>query len=107
MAITNGNTNRNKTVISVTTSAGKVISSGNNYFPLSLLEGDDTYTLPDATENAGKQFIIDNDSEDIINVETVSLQTINGEERFTLNVNNAITLISHTGNWRIINSHII
>lgn len=107
MAATTGNTTLSRTNIVVTTSVGDVVSNPNNYLPLSVLDGDGVFTLPDATENSGKQFIIDNDSGSAISIETVSGQTINGGGSFTLQIDNSIILIAHRGNWRIISSHII
>lgn len=106
MATADGRTNTSKETISATTSSGKIVSSGNNYLPITILDGDNTYTLPDAVENDRKVFIIDNDSMDSIDITTVSSQTINGDGSVSIHSNNAITLISHNGNWRIISSHI-
>ena len=103
MAATIGNTTLSRTNVVITTSADKVVSSPDNYLPLSLLGGDDEYTLPDATENAGKVIIIDNDSGGSVNV----IGSINGGSHYDLADNNAITVKSNGINWRIIYSHII
>ena len=106
MAVTIGNTTLSRTNVVITTSADKVVSSPGNYLPLSLLGGDDEYTLPDATENAGKVIIIDNDTGGTVKVQGDS-QTINDAADYDLNDNNSITVKSNGANWRIIYSHII
>ena len=74
MAATIGNTTLSRTNVVITTSADKVVSSPGNYLPLSLLDGDGEYTLPDATENAGKVIIIDNDTGTSVDVITLEKQ---------------------------------
>ncbi len=106
MAATIGNTTLSRTNVVITTSADKVVSSPGNYLPLSLLDGDGEYTLPDATENAGKVIIIDNDTGTSVDVITLG-ETINGSSSYNLHDNNAITVKSNGTNWRIISSHII
>lgn len=106
MAATLGNTTLSRTNVVITTSADKVVSSPGNYLPLSLLDGDDTYTLPDATENAGKVITIDNDTGKTVKVQGDS-QTINDAVDYDLVDNNSITVKSNGTNWRIIYSHII
>ena len=107
MATSTGNTTVSRTNVVVTTSAGKVISSPDNYISLSLLGTDTEYTLPDATLNSGKIIIVDNDTGGSIKVDGYSSQTINDATDYDLADNNAITLRSNGSNWRIINSHII
>lgn len=106
MAATLGNTTLSRTNVVITTSADKVVSSPGNYLPLSLLDGDNEYTLPDATENAGKVIIIDNDTGSSVDVITLG-ETINDSSNYNLHDNNSITVKSNGTNWRIIYSHII
>ena len=106
MAATTGNTTLSRTNVVITTSADKVVSSPGNYLPLSLLDGDDTYTLPDATLNAGKVIIIDNDTGSTVTIATGTEQ-INDADTFSLDDNNSIVVKSNGTDWRIIYSHII
>ena len=105
-AITTGNTTLSRTNVVITTSADKVVSSPGNYLPLSLLDGDDTYTLPDATLNAGKVIIIDNDTGASVEIGTLG-ELINSSSSFALASDNSIVVKSNGTNWRIIYSHII
>ena len=106
MAATIGNTTLSRTNVVITTSGDKVVSSPGNYLPLSLLDGDDEYTLPDATENAGKVITVDNDTGGTVKIQGDS-QTINDAADYDLADNNSITVKSNGSNWRIIYSHII
>ena len=106
MAVSTGNTTLSRTNVVITTSGDKVVSSPGNYLPLSLLDGDDTYTLPDATLNAGKVIIIDNDTGSTVTIATGTEQ-INDADTFSLDDNNSITVKSNGTDWRIIYSHII
>ena len=106
MAVSTGNTTLSRTNVVITTSADKVVSSPGNYLPLSLLEGDGVYSLPDATENSGKVIIIDNDTGSSVDIETFSAQTINDNSSLTLANNNSVTVKSNGVNWRIISSYI-
>ena len=106
MAVTIGNTTLSRTNVVITTSADKVVSSPDNYLPLSLLDGDDEYTLPDATENAGKVITIDNDTGANVDILTLG-ETINDDSHRILADNNSITVKSNGTDWRIIYSHII
>lgn len=107
MAATTGNTTLSRTNVVITTSASKIVSNPDNYLPLSLLEGDDEYTLPDATESNGKVIIIDNDTGSTVKVQGYDSQTINDTADFDLADNNSIVVKSNGTNWRIIYSHII
>ena len=102
IGITNtpGSITINQSLLYVTKSANYTITTS-DYF-IEADTKDITITLPTAVSIQGRTFYIINSSTGVIEVDTTSSQTINGELTQTIPCDSTMAVVSDNTNWRII-----